>query len=119
MALDKILIGERIRKIREETFEESRKEFAIRCDLTERYVGQIERGEFLLSLASLDKISTSTGIDTDFILYGKCENNKFKIKQYLKNILDRADNDELKAIYKCISTIKSYITKKGLYSFEE
>lgn len=113
MALDKILIGNRIRKFREETFEESRKEFAIRCNLTERYIGQIERGEFLLSLTNLDKISDATGIDTDYILYGKGENNNLKIKENLTNIIDRADKDEIKAIYKCVSTIKGYLNKKS------
>ena len=48
MVLDKVIIGERIRKLREETFKETRKLFAKRCDLTERCIGQIERGEFLL-----------------------------------------------------------------------
>lgn len=38
MALDKIAIGARIRKIREEIFEESREKFGKRCDLTERHV---------------------------------------------------------------------------------
>lgn len=56
MALDKVLIGARIRKIREELFCESRVDFARRCNLTERHIGQLERGEFLISLPSLDNI---------------------------------------------------------------
>lgn len=56
MALDKILIGTRIRELRERILEESREEFAKRCDFSdERYVGQLERGEFLPSLESLYK----------------------------------------------------------------
>ena len=47
MALDKLLIGNRIRILREELFEESRRDFAKRCELTERHIAQIERGEFL------------------------------------------------------------------------
>ena len=38
MALDKILIGTRIRKLREEVFEESRDKFGKRCNLTERHI---------------------------------------------------------------------------------
>ena len=68
MALDKILIGTRIRKIREEIFEETRERFAKRCDLTERHIGQLERGDFLLSIQTLDKIAIATGIDADYIL---------------------------------------------------
>lgn len=59
MALDKILIGDRIRKIRADTFDESRKDFAKRCDLTERHIAQIERGEFLVSLPTPRQNSNS------------------------------------------------------------
>lgn len=112
MALDKILIGSRIRKIREEIFEESRAEFGKRCDLTERHIGQIERGDFLVSLHALDKIVSATGTDTDLILYGKGENNKLKIKENLDTIINRADKEELKMYYKCIATIKGYVNKR-------
>lgn len=112
MALDKIIIGAKIRKIREELFGESRKDFAKRCDLTDRHIAQIERGEFLLSINALHKITDATGVDTDYILYGKGNNEKTQLKQILYTLIDRADNDELQAIYKCITTIKSYITKR-------
>ena len=112
MTLDKIVIGARIRKIREEVFEESRQQFAKRCDLTERHIGQIERGDFLLSLSSLDNIVSSTGLDADYILYGKGENSKLQVRETLIDIIDKSDKEELKMYYKCISTIKSYVTKK-------
>ncbi len=112
MALEKLLIGVRIRKVRENILEESRKDFANRCNLTERYIGQIERGEFLLSLSNLDKIANATGIDTDYLLYGKCENDHLQSKENLINIIDRADKDEIKLIYKCVTNIRSYITKR-------
>lgn len=112
MALDKLLIGARIRKIREEILEESRSDFAKRCNLTERHIGQIERGEFLISLPTLDNIASSTGVSTDYILYGKGENNKLRIKEILDTLIENADKDELKMYYKCITTIKSYVNKK-------
>ena len=62
MALDKILIGARIRELREQIIGESREEFAQRCDLgTDRYVGQLERGEFYPSIEVLYKIAYATG----------------------------------------------------------
>ena len=112
MALDKIAIGIRIRKIREEIFEESRDKFGKRCDLTERHIGQLERGDFLVGLNSLDNIVSATGIDVDYILYGKDENNKLHIRETLHNIVDRSNREELKMYYKCITAIKSYITTK-------
>ncbi len=111
MALDKVLIGARIRYIRETIFEESRKEFANRCELNERYIGQLERGEFYFSLQVLDKISISTGIDTDFILYGKKEKTNLKIKDNLIEIIERADKEEVKVYYKCVMAIKNYKDK--------
>lgn len=111
MSLDKLLIGSRVRNIRENIFEDSRADFAKRCNLTERHIGQIERGEFLISLPTLDNIASSTGISTDYILYGKGENNKLRIKEILDTIIENADKEELKVYYKCITTIKSYINK--------
>lgn len=111
MALDKIMIGTRIREIRESLFEETRKLFAQRCNLNERYVGQVERGEFLLSLTALNQIVSSTGIDINYILYGKGENKKLNISENLHNIIDISDKDELKMYYKCICTVKSYVNK--------
>ena len=112
MALDKVLIGERVRKIREELLGESRSSFAKRCNLTERHVGQIERGEFLISLPTLDNIASATGVDADFILYGKENNNKLKMKETLATLIDIADKDEVQMYYRCITTIKTYVTKK-------
>ena len=112
MALDRVIIGARIRKIREEIFEETREKFGKRCNLTERHIGQIERGDFLISLHSLDLISTSTGIDVDYILYGKGEKNKFQVKENLHSIIEKSDKDELIMYYKCICTIKNYLNNK-------
>ena len=113
MALDKVIIGSRIKKIREDIFEESRNQFGKRCNLTERHIGQIERGDFLISLQSLDLIASATGLDVDYILYGKTEENKFNLAKTLSNVINRSDKDELRVYYKCICTIKSYINKKN------
>ena len=112
MSLDKLVIGTRIRKIREEFFEESRVHFAKRCNLTERHIGQLERGDFLISLHSLDKIVSATGIDINYILYGKNDNNKIQIKNNLHHLIDLSDKEELKMYYKCITSIKGYIHKE-------
>ena len=112
MALDRVMIGERIRKIREETLNESRKTFAKRCDLTERCIGQIERGDFLLSLPTLDKIAIATGVDTDHILYGKGTDDKSKIRQALHTIIDRSTRLQLDMYYNCIHTMLFYEASK-------
>ena len=112
MALDKVLIGARIRKVREEIIGDSRAEFAKKCGLSdERYIGQLERGEFLPSLATLDKISNNTGIKIDYLLYGK-NKTKLSIRESLVTIIKNADNDEVKMYYKCITTMKGFFNKK-------
>ena len=112
MALDKVMIGARIRKVREEIFEESREKFGNRCNLTERHIGQVERGDFLISLSSLDMIASAIGVDVDYILYGKGENNKLQITENMHNIIDKSDKEELKMYYKCLCTIRNYVNKK-------
>ena len=112
MALDKVMIGERVRTIREEFFNESRKHFAKRCNLQERYIGQLERGEFNISLKNLDKIATATGIQTDYYLYGKREGKELGIKQSLITILDKSDKEQLELYYKLITAMISFETIK-------
>lgn len=113
MALDKIAIGLRIRKIREEIYHENRSDFSYRCSITESHLGQIERGEIMISLNALDKIVVSTGTDTDYLLYGKNEIDEDRMKKIINNFLDRADKEELKAYFKCLSSIKEYIDIKN------
>ena len=112
MALDKVMIGVRIREIREDIFGESRKDFAKRCDLDTRHIAQLERGEFLFSLPTLDKIAIATGTSTDYLLYGKRNHNKLKLLENLYNIIDIADTDEMKMYFKCLTSIKNYVNKK-------
>lgn len=109
MALNKLLIGERIRKARVELFNETRAQFAKRCDLSERHIAQIERGEFVISIKTLDKIACSTGLDVEYILYGKGENSNLQIRQNLYNIINRADNERIKLYYKIISNTEEYM----------
>lgn len=113
MALDKSAIGLRIRKIREEVYHENRSDFSYRCSITESHLGQIERGEIMISLNALDKIVVATGTDTDYLLYGKNEVDENKMKKIINNFLNRADKEELKVLFKCFSSIKEYIDIKG------
>lgn len=109
MRLDKISIGARIRKIREDIFHETRQLFAERCALSENHLGKLERGEILISINTLDKICSSAGIKTDYILYGKCENKHLNIRKTIDNFLDKSTKEELKMYFQFISAIKSFI----------
>lgn len=106
--LDKINIGNRIRKVREVIYEETRQIFSERCDLSENHLGKLERGEILISISALNKICSSTGTNADYILYGKCENKHLKRRKVIDNFLDKSSRDELKMYFTFISTIKKY-----------
>lgn len=79
--------------------------------LKESHVGQIERGEILISLCSLDKIVIATGVDVDFFLYGKNGNKNLEIRKNIDMYLNHSGKDELKMYFKCISNIKSFLNK--------
>ena len=54
----------------------SREKFSEIIDISEVFLGQIERGERSLSIKTLTKIVKFTGTSTDYILFGDVENNK-------------------------------------------
>lgn len=111
MGIDRISVGARIRKVREEIFCETRQLFAERCSLSENHLGKLERGEILVSISTLDKICSSSGVTTDYILYGKCKNNHLSIRRTIDNYLDKSTKEELNMYFRFISTIKSFIGK--------
>jgi len=109
MELDAINIGTRIRKIREEIYNETRQVFAERCGLSENHLGKLERGEILLSLNTLNRICYAAGTSSDYILYGKNKNNNLNVRKTIDIFLDNSSKDELKMYFKFISTIKGFI----------
>jgi len=112
MALDKVLIGERIRKVREEVLHESRKSFAFRCNLEDRYIAQVERGEFLFSLKNLDIIARTAGVSTDYILYGIDNGKMSSAKSRLHTIIDMYDDERASAVFKCVTILETYFSKQ-------
>jgi len=113
MALDKILIGARIRELRERILDESREEFAKRCNFSdERYVGQLERGEFLPSLESVYKIADATGVNLNDLLIGKKSINKSMMRENLLTVIKNSNTNELKVYNTCIMTLKRAFNTK-------
>ena len=77
-------IGERLRGIREK-MHMTREEFSEKIDITDSFLGQIERGERALSVKTLKKVVKYTGVSADYLLFGKNTNNE--IVQKINNIL--------------------------------
>ena len=77
-------IGERLRGIRE-NMKRNREEFSEKIDITDSFLGHIERGERSLSVKTLRKVVKYTGISADYLLFGKNTNNS--TIQKINNIL--------------------------------
>ena len=67
---DDINTGERLRGIRE-SMKMNREEFSEKIDITDSFLGQIERGERALSVKTLRKVVKYTGVSADYLLFGK------------------------------------------------
>lgn len=104
--LNNVEIGERIRSIRE-NMSMSREKFSEMVDISEVFLGQIERGECSLSLKTLSSIITHTGNSADFILYGKKEENSAHIKK-INRLLLHCSDDFLEFIYTLIYDIQKF-----------
>ena len=79
-----IEIGERLRGIRE-NMHMTREQFSEKIDITDSFLGQIERGERSLSVKTLKKVVKYTGVSADYLLFGNQSNNE-TIKK-INNIL--------------------------------
>ncbi|MCI8444543.1 MAG: helix-turn-helix transcriptional regulator [Clostridia bacterium] len=98
-------VGERIRKIREE-LKMNRETFSEMIDISDVFLGQIERGERSLSLKTLCRIVSFTGSSTDFILFGTMEENATINK--INRILNRSSDTMILYIYELITASFSF-----------
>lgn len=105
---DNIQIGERVRKIRED-LHMSREKFSEMIDVSDVFLGQLERGERSLSTKTLVKIVNFTGISSDFILFG--DNTSNNIISKINRILNNCSIDLLDYIYKLIRDTFYFIKK--------
>ena len=93
-------VGERIRKIRE-NLKLNRETFAEIIDISDVFLGQIERGERSLSLKTLCRIVSFTGTSTDFILFGASNENKMINK--ITRILSLSSDNMISYVYKIVT----------------
>ena len=105
---ENVLVGERIRAIRE-GFHMSREKFSEMIDISEVFLGQIERGERSLSIKTLKKIVIYTGVSSDYVLFGNSENNEYTSK--INRILNKCSESTLKYIYELIHSSFSFFKK--------
>ncbi len=93
-------VGERIRSIREQ-LKMNRERFSEMIDVSDVFLGQIERGERSLSLKTLCRIVAFTGVSTDFILFGNINNNTTIHK--INQILSQSSKEHIEYFYEIIN----------------
>lgn len=93
---DDIATGERLRGIRED-MKMNREDFSEKIDITDSFLGQIERGERSLSAKTLRKIVRYTGVSANYLLFGKNTNNQ--TIQKINNILNVNSEETSDFIY--------------------
>lgn len=103
--LNNVEIGNRIRSIRE-NMSMSREKFSEMIDISEVFLGQIERGECSLSLKTLTNIVAFSGSSADFILYGN--NDSISYIDKIDRILKHCSDDTLELIYNLIHDIHKF-----------
>lgn len=102
---NKLEVGERIRQIRE-NLKMSRETFSEMIDISETFLGQIERGNRLISLKTLCKISNFTGFSCDYILFGDMTNNDIRTR--INRILENSSDANLEYIYEIIKSSNTF-----------
>lgn len=105
--IDYIEIGERIRAARKAQglTQEVASE---KCDITNSFYGNIERGTRKMSVETLAKIAEGLGVSTDSILFGNDSEKKNAMEELLLDIQRNCDEEQFKkyfAVIKSISTI--------------
>lgn len=105
---DNIDIGERLRGIRE-NMKMTREEFSEQIDITDSFLGQIERGERALSVRTLRKVVKYTGVSADYLLFGTNTNNS--TIQKINNILTVNSEMTSDFIYHIVLTSNEFCKK--------
>ena len=102
-----IKVGERIRKIRED-LKMSREKFSEMLDISDVFLGQLERGERSISTKTLVKIINFTGFSADFILFGNDITNNSTISK-INRILEKCSSETVEYIYNLIHSTFYFI----------
>lgn len=101
-------IGERLRGLRE-SMHMTREEFSEKIDITDSFLGQIERGERSLSVKTLKKVVRYTGVSADYLLFGKDTNNE--TIQKINNILSVNSESTSDFIYHIVMCSNDFCKK--------
>ena len=119
---DDFIVGERIRGIRE-GLNMNREKFSEMIDISNVFLGQLERGERSLSVKTLTKIVKFTGVSADYILFEKkLELEPFELTKnaFFVRISGEAQQrqEELEAVFGSFDIVKVVEGEFGILTKE-
>lgn len=105
MALNYVLIGRRVKEIREQKFM-TQVELAEHCRTTAQYLSQIEHGKKQPSLQTLVGIAETLDISIDELLGGNQVRNRKIYQNELGQLLEDCSSYEKRVIYELVKDTK-------------
>lgn len=108
-------MGKRIRESREK-LGLSRQELAERLEISTYYIGQLERGERMMSLDVLEKMASCLHVSIDYLVWGRqksedTEENAMQIREESKLYACTQDEELHELLKLCSMREKELITK--------
>jgi transcriptional regulator with XRE-family HTH domain len=81
-------------------------------DISNSYMGQIERGERILSLDTLVKIASRLDVSVDYLLSGSIEARDEEFMNEVKQLMYGKDYEDKKMALDVIKVMFSYLDRK-------
>lgn len=106
--LDYALIGSRIRETRT-ALKLTQEEASERCDITNSFYGNIERGDKKMSVETLVKISRGLKVSLDYLIYGETSEEGRQLEELLEDIHRRADAQQYEKFLLLMKTLSGII----------
>ncbi len=106
--LDFTQIGSRIRKARMK-LKLTQEEASERCDITNSFYGNIERGDKKMSVETLVKISRGLDVSLDYLVYGDVPDEQESLKLLLEDLYRRADKQQYEKFLMLIHTLSKIV----------
>ena len=102
---DDIIIGNRIRTIRE-SISLTMEQFSELIDISSSFLSQIERGDKSMSIETLMIISSKTGYSCDYILFGDITHTNYVNK--INRMVSNSSDEVAELMYNVIRPIAKY-----------
>ena len=108
--MDYLRLGKRIREERQR-LNLTQAQLAEDIDISDTYMGAIERGERSLTLDTLVRLVNRLGVTVDYILSDSVSGNDLNIMEQFKQILDGQPLERRQMAINVLRTIFSYFEK--------